>query len=142
MKRGIFIKLIVFKHFLYKHHMRWLSKFLDFQFRILFACDIPSSADIANEGTFAHHGLGVVIHPRAKIGKGFKIYQNVTIGCRKAEGPPQLGDNCYIGAGACILGDVKIGNNVSIGANAVVLKDIPDNCVAVGIPATVISRKI
>jgi len=29
---------------------------------------------------------------------------------------------------------------VRIGANAVVLEDIPDNCIAVGIPAKVITK--
>lgn len=42
-----------------------------------------------------------------------------------------------IGAGAVILGNVSIGNNVKIGANAVVTHDIPDNCVAIGIPARI-----
>ncbi len=46
-----------------------------------------------------------------------------------------VGDNVMIGAGAVILGNIKIGNNVQIGANAVVTHDIPDNCVAVGVPA-------
>ncbi|MDI3479940.1 MAG: hypothetical protein PWQ14_1086 [Rikenellaceae bacterium] len=47
----------------------------------------------------------------------------------------------FIGAGAKLLGDIKIGNNVDIGANAVVVTDIPDNCVAVGIPAKVVKVK-
>lgn len=33
---------------------------------------------------------------------------------------------------------VKVGNNVIIGAGAIVTKDIPDNSVAVGVPARVI----
>ena len=33
-----------------------------------------------------------------------------------------------------------IGNNVKIGANSVVLKDVPDNAVAVGIPARIIPK--
>lgn len=37
-----------------------------------------------------------------------------------------------------ILPGVIIGNNVIIGAGAVVAKDIPDNSVAVGVPARVI----
>lgn len=45
-----------------------------------------------------------------------------------------------ISTGACVLGDIRIGNNVTIGANAVVLKDIPDNCIAVGVPAKIISK--
>lgn len=50
---------------------------------------------------------------------------------------PVIGDNVYIGAGAKI-----IGNNVVIGANSVVITDIPDNCVAVGMPAKVIKEGI
>ena len=37
-----------------------------------------------------------------------------------------------------ILPGVSIGNNVIIAAGAVVTKDIPDNCVAGGVPARLI----
>lgn len=60
------------------------------------------------------------------------MFQNVTIGAvegKKEYGVPVIGDNCYIGCGACILGKIKIGNNVTIGANATVTKNIPDNAV-------------
>ena len=53
---------------------------------------------------------------------------------------PTIGNNVKISTGACVLGDIRIGNNVTIGANAVVLKDIPDNCIAVGVPAKIISK--
>ncbi|MDP0017013.1 DapH/DapD/GlmU-related protein [Glaesserella parasuis] len=43
-----------------------------------------------------------------------------------------IGNNCIIGAGAKILGDLTIGDNCVIGANAVITKDIPDNCTVVG----------
>ena len=45
-----------------------------------------------------------------------------------------------IGAGAVILGNIKIGDNVQVGANAVVTHDIPDNCVALGVPARIKER--
>ena len=51
-----------------------------------------------------------------------------------------LGGNVYVGAK--IIGAVSIGNNVVIGANAVVLCDLPDNCVAVAVPAKVIKHGI
>ena len=53
-------------------------------------------------------------------------------------GPIEIGDNVYIGMGAYIMPNVKIGNNCIIGAGAIVTKSIPDNSVAVGIPAKVI----
>ena len=44
-------------------------------------------------------------------------------------------------AGAVIVGGIEIGDNVTIGANAVVTKSVPDDCIAVGVPARIIRRK-
>lgn len=52
--------------------------------------------------------------------------------------PIVVGNDVYIGNNVIILPGVTIGNNVVIGAGAVVSKDIPDNSVAVGVPARVI----
>ncbi len=52
--------------------------------------------------------------------------------------PITIGNHVYIGNNVIILPGVNIGNNVIIGAGAVVSKDIPDNSVAVGVPARVI----
>ena len=52
--------------------------------------------------------------------------------------PINVGNDVYIGNNVIILPGVTIGNNVVIGAGAVVTKDIPDNSVAVGVPARVI----
>lgn len=52
--------------------------------------------------------------------------------------PVVIEDGVTIGANAVILGGVKIGKHAVIGANAVVKKDVPDYCIAVGVPARVI----
>ena len=52
----------------------------------------------------------------------------------------KIGDDVWIGANVTILPGVTIGNNVVIGAGAVVTKDIPDNSLAVGVPARVIKE--
>lgn len=49
-----------------------------------------------------------------------------------------IGNNVHIGWNAIIMPNVKIGNNCIIGAGAVVTRDIPDNSVAVGVPAHVV----
>lgn len=114
--------------------------------RILFSCDIPLKSEIHSTVIFAHNGLGVVIHEKAKIGKNTKILQNVAIGGnlgkeRLIDGvkttAPVIGENVLIGAGAKVLGPVKVGNNAKIGAGAVVMIDVPDNAIAVGIPAKI-----
>ena len=52
--------------------------------------------------------------------------------------PITVGNDVYIGNNVIILPGVTIGNRVIIGAGAVVSKDIPDNSVAVGVPARII----
>ena len=52
--------------------------------------------------------------------------------------PITIGNNVYVGNDVLFMPGVNIGNNVVIGAGAVVTRDIPDNSVAVGVPARVI----
>lgn len=52
--------------------------------------------------------------------------------------PIVVGNNVYFGNNVIVLPGVRIGDNVVIGAGAIVSKDIPDNSVAVGVPARVI----
>lgn len=52
--------------------------------------------------------------------------------------PITLGNKVYVGNNVIFMPGVTIGNNVIIGAGAIVTKDIPDNSVAVGVPARVI----
>ena len=49
--------------------------------------------------------------------------------------PIHIGSDVWIGARSVILPGVTIGNNVVIAAGSVVTKDIPDNCLAGGVPA-------
>lgn len=52
--------------------------------------------------------------------------------------PIHIKDGAHIGIGAIIMPGVTIGKGAVIGAGSVVTKDIPDYCVAVGVPAKVI----
>ncbi len=52
--------------------------------------------------------------------------------------PIVIKDNAWLGGNCVIMPGVTIGKNAVIGAGAVVTKDIPDNAVAVGVPARVI----
>jgi acetyltransferase-like isoleucine patch superfamily enzyme len=53
----------------------------------------------------------------------------------------RVGNNVWIGYGACILRGVTVGNNAIIGTNAVVTKDVPDNAVVAGVPARIIRMR-
>ena len=57
-----------------------------------------------------------------------------------AKGTVIIKKNAWLGEGVAVMPGVTIGENSVIGANAVVTKDIPDNSIAVGIPAMVIKQ--
>lgn len=100
---------------------------------------IPYQAEIGEGTILGYQALGIVIHKRCVIGKSCHISQNVTMGgTSEIYEVPVLGDNVTVGAGANIIGPVHVGNNAVIGAGAVVVSDIPDNAVAVGVPAKVV----
>jgi acetyltransferase-like isoleucine patch superfamily enzyme len=56
-------------------------------------------------------------------------------------GPIEIGEDCWIGRGVIVTGNVKVGRGSVIGANAVVTRDIPEYSVAVGVPAKVIKNR-
>src|SRR3954467_2969984 len=53
----------------------------------------------------------------------------------------RVGNNVWIGYGACILRGVTIGDNAVIGTSAVVTKDVPANAVVGGVPARIIRMR-
>ena len=53
----------------------------------------------------------------------------------------RVGNNVWIGYGACILRGVTIGDNAIVGTSAVVTKDVPANAVVAGVPARVIRMR-
>ncbi len=52
--------------------------------------------------------------------------------------PVIIGDRVWLGENVCVLSGVSIGSGTIIGANSVVNKDIPENSIAVGVPARVV----
>ena len=110
--------------------------------RFFTGIEIHPAAKLGNK-IFFDHGMGIVVGETAEIGDNCVIYHGVTLGgvsTSKVKRHPTLKNNVSVGAGAKLLGNIVIGNNVRIGANSVVLKDIPDEAVAVGIPARIIPK--
>jgi acetyltransferase-like isoleucine patch superfamily enzyme len=50
-----------------------------------------------------------------------------------------IGEGTWLGENVCVVG-ASVGKHCVIGANAVVTKNIPDHCIAIGIPAKIIKR--
>lgn len=87
-------------------------------------------------GCFIDHGTGVVIGETARIGRGVRIYQAVTLGAKRfttdADGNLEKGlarhpiveDEVVIYAGATILGRVTLGRGAVIGGNVWITSDV------------------
>lgn len=116
---------------------------------------ISYNAQIGNYGVKIGSGVvilnGVNISNDVEIGSGTMIYYNcnITHDCEIGKfvemsptvnilGNSSIGSFTHLGANSTILPKIRIGKNVVIGAGAVVTTDIPDNSVAVGIPARII----
>ena len=110
--------------------------------QIVTGIELPCEVPIGRNFVIEHSG-GIVVSGFARFGDNCRIRNGVVVGLSRVEDPcaPQFGDNVDVGAGAKVLGNIRIGNNVLIGANAVVLTDVPDNCIAVGVPALIKPRK-
>lgn len=107
---------------------------------IILGVNIHTDAEIG-KGLYIGHVGGIWIGP-VKMGENCNISQEVAIGIGgqgEFRGIPCIGDRVYIGPGAKVYGKISIGNNVAIGANAVVSKSLPENAVAVGNPARIVS---
>ena len=89
-------------------------------------------------GFSLQHGFSTIIAAE-EIGENCRVYQQVTIGYN-GEYAPTIGDNVVITTGAIVIGDIHVGTGALVGAGAVVTKDIPDNSLAVGVPARVIKE--
>jgi serine O-acetyltransferase len=113
---------------LYKIAFKWIQ--------IVTGIELPCEVDVGRNFIIDHFG-GIVISGYAKFGDNCRIRNGVVVGLRRVDEPcaPVIGNNVDIGAGAKVLGSIKVGNNVVIGANAVVIHDVPDDCIAAGVPA-------
>jgi len=110
--------------------------------QIITGIELPCEVEIGQYFIIDHFG-GIVISGYAKFGDNCRIRNGVVVGLKNVNEPkaPEIGDDVDIGAGAKILGAIKIGNRVTIGANAVVIHDVPDDSIAVGVPATIKPRR-
>lgn len=115
-----------------------LYKFIQIITGIELPCEVP-----IGPGFVIEHSGGIVVSGFARFGARCRIRNGVVIGLSRVEEPcaPSFGDDVDVGAGAKVLGPVRIGHRVRIGANAVVITDVPDDCIAVGVPARIKPRQ-
>jgi acetyltransferase-like isoleucine patch superfamily enzyme len=80
----------------------------------------------------------VEIADNVQIGSHCSIYSVSTIDGKA--GKVTLKENCKIGSHSVIMPGVTVGANSIVGAFSYVNKDIPDDVIALGVPARVIKK--
>jgi len=88
--------------------------------------------------TYINARFGVILEDDVQIGSHCSIYSISTIDNK--QGKVVLKRNCKVGSHSTIMPGVTIGENSIVGAHSFVTSDIPDNCIAVGVPAVVIKK--
>jgi serine O-acetyltransferase len=147
--QGLWVMLVYrFGRWRYRVRPVILRKFFSLIYKLLYkfiqiitGIDLPCEVEVGTGFMIDHFG-GIIVSGYAKFGNQCRIRNGVVVGLKNVEEPgaPTIGNNVDIGAGAKVLGKIRIGNNVLIGANAVVISDVPDNSIAVGIPAVIKAR--
>lgn len=128
---------------LYVRRIPFLPRVIDRLIEFVFHCRLPYTIEIGEGFELGHYGLGVFIHPRARIGRNVFFGPCVHLGGRSQRWEvPQIEDNVYVATGAKILGDVVVGEGSVVGANAVVIHSVPQRSAVGGVPARVVRENI
>jgi sugar O-acyltransferase (sialic acid O-acetyltransferase NeuD family) len=78
---------------------------------------------------------GAIVEHDVEIGDYAHVAPNAAMG-----GASRLGAFSHLGLGAVVLQRVSIGSHVIVGAGAVVVENLPDQVVAIGVPARIHRR--
>lgn len=133
------------KYFYYSNNFIFKQIGRYYKLRLLLKrnCEISYNATIGKGIKFAHP-IGVVIGDGVVIKDNVTIFQQVTFGSHgkknKKYAYPVIESGVKIFAGAKIFGGITIGENAIIGANAVINIDVPNNCVAGGVPGKILKK--
>lgn len=89
----------------------------------------------ARVGRAAIINTGAVVEHDCEVGDFAHVSPNAAMG-----GGAKLGMGAWLGIGAVVKPLVSVGARTVVGAGAAVVKDLPEDCVAVGVPARVTQK--
>lgn len=111
----------------------------------------PGASIVIGDRTYLGHDVHVHAVGDVSIGSNVLLADGVLVSSGGhdmadekslvAGAPITIGDNCFVGQRAIVVGGVTIGDGATIGAGAVVTRDVPPGATAAGVPAKIISRQ-
>lgn len=140
------IKLMKIKYllavFMGRHRITWLKK--NNIFKLLGNKTLYQPIRLPNNPQL------IKIHNNVKIASNVTFYEHDVINSVFAGVKPgnwrghhtciEIFDNCFIGGGSILIGDLRVGPNAIVAAGSVVVKDVPEGAIVGGNPAKVIGR--
>ena len=129
-------------HWLWRHDRRTLARFFQSQISVGLGVDIHPAARIGR-GIMLDHATGVVVGETAVIDDDVSILHSVTLGGTGKEvgdRHPKIRRGVLLAAGCKIIGNIEVGEGAKVGAGSVVLHDVPPHVTVAGVPAVVVGR--
>ena len=129
-------------HWLWCHDRRTLAQFFQSQISVGLGVDIHPAARIGR-GLMLDHATGIVVGETAVIDDDVSILHSVTLGgTGKETGDrhPKIRRGVLLAAGCKIIGNIEVGEGAKVGAGSVVLDDVPAHVTVAGVPAVIVGK--
>ena len=124
-------------HWLWGRGRHTLAQFFQSQISVGLGVDIHPAARIGR-GIMIDHATGIVIGETAVVEDDVSILHAVTLGgSGKETGDrhPKIRRGVLLGAGCKVIGNIEIGTGAKVGAGSVVLADVAPHVTVAGVPA-------
>ena len=129
-------------HWLWRHNRRTLAQFFQSQISVGLGVDIHPAARIGS-GLMLDHATGIVVGETAVVEDDVSILHSVTLGgTGKETGDrhPKIRRGVLLAAGCKIIGNIEVGEGAKVGAGSVVLHDVPPHVTVAGVPAVIVGK--
>jgi serine O-acetyltransferase len=129
-------------NWLWQNGRQTLAQFFQSQISVGLGVDIHPAARVG-AGIMLDHATGIVVGETAVIEDDVSILHSVTLGgTGKATGDrhPKIRRGVLLAAGCKVIGNIEVGEGAKVGAGSVVLDNVPPHVTVAGVPARVVGR--
>jgi len=127
-------------HWLWAHGRHTLAQFFQGQISVGLGVDIHPAARVG-AGIMLDHATGIVVGETAVIEDDVSILHSVTLGGtgkHTGDRHPKIRRGVLLAAGCKVIGNIEVGEGAKVGAGSVVLEHVPPHVTVAGVPARIV----